>query len=473
MNRPILVKSFSNGITIVCSPEADFEQVLQASAQHFKNTARFFAKASLSLRLQGRLFAEDEVLRLVKIIEEAAGVKIIGVTNADEDPLEDEINTIRKIQEQIPSLSKVIRGPVRCGQIIREDVSLVIEGDVHTGASIYSSGNILVLGKLEGLAHAGYPENEKCFISANSFNPSGLWIGKVEGREKYLSSIHQIARVVDGELILETADKRKEPLPEELEEENILWFTSAERESGTSSCLMQTAYLLAYSGKKVLYIDLDGGRMLPKSSADFQMEALLDGKCTFFQAAVKDKNYSDLIFLSAEDGVDLGLKRQESFHALIADKKREFDYILIDHAKPIERDIAYLFSEANRVFLVSRGDYQSVLQSDQLLGQFADAGQNVEIPVLINAYTDNKNDMDYLSKEEISAYLGSPIAIFIPQDDNMPKLLGDVSENGPAALALCEFTSLLLGQEVLPKEEKSGFFSKNKRGRFLFKKGNK
>lgn len=109
MKRPILVKSFSNGITIVCSPEADYEEILTSSAEHFKNTAKFFRNASLSLRLQGRLFTEEEIDQLVDIIE-AASVRIIGVSLADHDPEEENKDRLKKIEEQIPYLAKMIKG---------------------------------------------------------------------------------------------------------------------------------------------------------------------------------------------------------------------------------------------------------------------------------------------------------------------------------------------------------------------------
>lgn len=472
MKRPILVKSFSNGITIVCSPEADYEEILTSSAEHFKNTAKFFRNASLSLRLQGRLFTEDEIDELVDIIEEAASVKIIGVSLAEEDPEESAKDRLRSIEKQLPYLARMIKGPIRNGQIIRSDVSLVIDGDVHAGANVYSAGNIFVLGRLEGLAHAGYPEDEHAFVAADIFHPAGIWIGKKEGLGLEGASGFRLAKVAGEEICIEDTEHRLQPVIKELTDNQILWFTSGEREAGTSTCLLQTAYQLADADRKVLYIDLDGTRSLPHSATEKDIEGLLDEECSFFQAAVRDKKYQNLTFLPAEGPVDLNQKRQKIFHALLADKKREFDHILIDHARPIDRDLAFLSSEAKSILLVSRGEYQSVVQTDQLLGRFADAGYQKEIPVLINAYTDSKRDMDYLTKEEIAQHLEMPIALFVPQDPLLPSKGCAILEESPAGDAFSELATLLIGKREgkEPKKEKGGFFSKAKKSGFLFKR---
>ncbi len=472
MKRPILVKSFSNGITIVCSPEADYEEILSSSAEHFKNTAKFFRNASLSLRLQGRLFTEEEIDQLVDIIEEAASVRIIGVSLADHDPEEEKKDRLKKIEKQIPYLAKMIKGPIRNGQIIREEVSLVIDGDVHAGANVYSAGNILVLGRLEGLAHAGYPEDESSFVAADIFHPAGIWIGRTEGLDLERGSGFQMAKLVDQKIVLQDSEERIQPSLRELTDNQIIWFTSGEREAGTSTCLIQTAYQLAAAEKKVLYLDLDGTRMLPHSTTGYHIENLLDEECSFFQAAVKDKKYPGLTMLAAGEPVDLSLKRQKALHALLADKKREYDHILIDHARPIDRDILYLSSEARKILVISRGEYQSVVQTDQLLGRFSDAGYEKEIPVLINAYTENRRDMDYLTQEEIARHLEVPIALFIPQDPELLKCGCQLLENTPAGEVFSELLALLIGkkEEKSTKKEKNGFFSKAKKGGFLFKR---
>ena len=46
--------------------------------------------------------------------------------------------------------------------------SIVILGDLNSGAEAIATGNVVITGKLRGLAHAGAEGNTAAFISANS-----------------------------------------------------------------------------------------------------------------------------------------------------------------------------------------------------------------------------------------------------------------------------------------------------------------
>jgi septum site-determining protein MinC len=56
---------------------------------------------------------------------------------------------------------------MRSGQKIEFEGSVVILGDVNYGAEIIAEDNIVVLGNLRGMAHAGAKGNQSAFISAH------------------------------------------------------------------------------------------------------------------------------------------------------------------------------------------------------------------------------------------------------------------------------------------------------------------
>ena len=58
------------------------------------------------------------------------------------------------------------KGSLRSGQKLEIEGSLVILGDVNRGAEIVASDNIVVLGVLRGLAHAGAKGNKQAIIAA-------------------------------------------------------------------------------------------------------------------------------------------------------------------------------------------------------------------------------------------------------------------------------------------------------------------
>jgi septum site-determining protein MinC len=60
---------------------------------------------------------------------------------------------------------------VRSGMDIRHEGSIIIMGDVNPGGEIYAAGDIIVWGRLRGIAHAGYPSMSDYGIT-NGTNPT-------------------------------------------------------------------------------------------------------------------------------------------------------------------------------------------------------------------------------------------------------------------------------------------------------------
>lgn len=68
------------------------------------------------------------------------------------------------------------RRTLRSGQRLDFDGNVVIMGDVNAGAMITCTGDIIVLGALRGLAHAGAEGDEKAIVMAFRLEPTQLRI---------------------------------------------------------------------------------------------------------------------------------------------------------------------------------------------------------------------------------------------------------------------------------------------------------
>lgn len=75
-------------------------------------------------------------------------------------------------------LTKIHKGSLRGGQVLKFDGSVVIFGGVNAGAEVKATGSIIVLGQLKGIAHAGCNGDEKAFVSALYLDPVQIRIGK-------------------------------------------------------------------------------------------------------------------------------------------------------------------------------------------------------------------------------------------------------------------------------------------------------
>jgi septum site-determining protein MinC len=65
---------------------------------------------------------------------------------------------------------------VRSGMDIRHQGTVIVMGDVNPGGEIFAAGDIIIWGRLRGIAHAGYPNNPQCLIMALQMEPTQLRI---------------------------------------------------------------------------------------------------------------------------------------------------------------------------------------------------------------------------------------------------------------------------------------------------------
>ncbi|NLJ80156.1 MAG: septum site-determining protein MinC, partial [Firmicutes bacterium] len=95
----------------------------------------------------------------------------------------------------------LIRRTIRSGQSVHYQGNVVIMGDVNPGAEVLCSGDILVLGSLRGVAHAGAEGKTDATVFAFRLEPTQLRIAHYISRapdEKTLQpSGPEIARVVE------------------------------------------------------------------------------------------------------------------------------------------------------------------------------------------------------------------------------------------------------------------------------------
>ena len=111
-------------------------------------------------------------------------------------------------KEIATSETKFHRGSVRSGQKIEFEGSIIILGDVNDGAEVIAGENIVILGILRGLAHAGAKGNKDAMIAASSIEAPQLRIANVV-KERERAEIQEETRKTyvylneKGEMILE------------------------------------------------------------------------------------------------------------------------------------------------------------------------------------------------------------------------------------------------------------------------------
>ncbi len=101
---------------------------------------------------------------------------------------------------------------LRSGQKCISDGTLVVYGNVNESAEVMAKGDIIVLGRLEGIAHAGCEGNEGCFIFALSLNARQIRIASHVSRagegEVAGSEYPEVAFIENGSIEIKPYDAR-------------------------------------------------------------------------------------------------------------------------------------------------------------------------------------------------------------------------------------------------------------------------
>ena len=216
MKQPVVIKANNFGLMIILDPDLEFEALLNAVGEKFKESAKFFDDADMAVAFEGRKLTFEEEESIIDTITANSSIHI--VCTIDNDPVKEE--RFKKKLEQIAisedmSLAKIHRGYFRSGQMMEFDTGVIIIGDINPGAKVLAKGSIVILGALKGEAEAGVGGNDDAFIIALDMNPIQLRIGSkiarcadntsVVGKSKCLSP--QVAFVENDNICIEDLDK--------------------------------------------------------------------------------------------------------------------------------------------------------------------------------------------------------------------------------------------------------------------------
>ncbi|HZK43131.1 MAG TPA: septum site-determining protein MinC [Syntrophomonadaceae bacterium] len=94
---------------------------------------------------------------------------------------------------------------IRSGQKVRSEGSIIVWGDVHESAEIMAARDIIVLGKLDGVAHAGCYGNKDSMVFALTLSPGQIRIADQFSRAPSNYEKHylpEIAYLEDGNICI-------------------------------------------------------------------------------------------------------------------------------------------------------------------------------------------------------------------------------------------------------------------------------
>lgn len=167
MRNCITIQLKKNEIWIKVKEEAEEKEILESLKEKLVELKKLYKDDTTPIKITGKVLKNKEMEEIQKVIKEKLNVEIDF-----ESPKTLGLAGIKKSfnKEIKSSETKFSKGSLRSGQKLEYEGSIVIIGDVNAGAEVIAGENIVILGELRGLAHAGAKGNKKAIISANKID---------------------------------------------------------------------------------------------------------------------------------------------------------------------------------------------------------------------------------------------------------------------------------------------------------------
>jgi len=166
----------NNCVVIKVNDGSEFEDIRKEVKKKVTQLKKIYKDDKTPIKVIGRTLKNKEIEQIETIIKE-----ILNVDVEFDMPREMGLSNIKRTFESEISTSeaKFHRGSLRSGQRLEEERSIVILGDVNSGAEVIASDNIVVLGTLRGLAHAGAKGNKQAIIAAGRLDTAQMRIANI------------------------------------------------------------------------------------------------------------------------------------------------------------------------------------------------------------------------------------------------------------------------------------------------------
>jgi septum site-determining protein MinC len=212
------IKGFGEEIFIIFGSESSFSDIQLDLVEKLYKSKNFLIGTPIALDIKDHILSYDECLKLREILVDKFNLTVSYVRSNSEET----VKNIEKIgwsvetfitKDEPSDKTIIVRQTIRSGQKLKFAGNLVLIGDLNPGGEITADGDIVVFGKLRGIAHAGANGNTSATITAIELIPLQLRIAEIIGRspDSDLESkkVPEIAMIKDGSIFIDVVDKSK------------------------------------------------------------------------------------------------------------------------------------------------------------------------------------------------------------------------------------------------------------------------
>ena len=167
MKNYVTIQLKKDEIWIKVAEDAEEKEIIEGLKNKIEHREKLYKNDTTPIKVVGKILKNKEIEEIRKIVKERINVDIDF-----ESPTTLGLHGIKKgfYKEIKSSETKFYKTSLRCGQKVEFEGSIAILGDVNAGAEVIAEENIIVLGELRGLAHAGAKGNREAIIAANKID---------------------------------------------------------------------------------------------------------------------------------------------------------------------------------------------------------------------------------------------------------------------------------------------------------------
>lgn len=201
MNNCVNIVLGKEEITLKISEKSNEKEIEECLKEKIPELKKLYQDEKTPIFVTGKVLKNEEMEKIKEIIQ-----KDIEVQIEFDSPKVLGLHGIKKtfVEDIESSETKFHRGSLRSGMKEEFEGSIVVLGDVNAGAEVVAGENVVVLGILRGVAHAGAKGNKKAIIAAAKIESPQLRIANiVKELEKDNEERKTYAYVKENDVVIE------------------------------------------------------------------------------------------------------------------------------------------------------------------------------------------------------------------------------------------------------------------------------
>ena len=163
-------------VVIKIDENATQKDIISELNKKLKELKKMYQDETTPIRVTGKILANKEIEQIEEIIKEKIDVKV-----SFDSPKTLGLHSITRSYKKDVGKSETTfhKGSLRSGQRLEVEGSLVVVGDVNSGAEVIAGDNIVIVGTLRGLAHAGAKGNKEAIIATSTLDAVQIRISNI------------------------------------------------------------------------------------------------------------------------------------------------------------------------------------------------------------------------------------------------------------------------------------------------------